>query len=130
MERDFLSALEASLKEMSKSQKVIAEYILENGGLAAHETATALAADTGVSESTVVRFAVFMGYNGYHEMQTALRTSLRKRMTAVERIEDVNLRVKEDQILDRVLEDDAEMILSSKEELNREEFKKCVDMLL
>ncbi len=130
MERDFLTELETSLGNMSKRQRAIADYILEKGAMAAHETAAALAADTGVSESTVVRFAVFMGYDGYPMMQKALRSSLRKRMTTVERIDDVNLRVKEEMILDGVLDGDAEMILSAKQEIDREAFVRCVDMLI
>ena len=130
MDRDFLTAVESSLGNMSKRQKLIAEYILEHGGAAAHETASAIAAETGVSESTVVRFAVFMGYEGYPEMQKALRTSLRKRMTSVERIEDVNSRVREEDIIDGVLDGDSDMILFAKRELDREAFKKSVDMLM
>lgn len=130
MEHDFLNALEASLGEMSKRQRAIAEYILEKGAHAAHETAAALAADAGVSESTVVRFAVFMGYDGYPQMRKALGDSLRGRMTAVQRIEDVNRRVREEDIIDGVLDGDAEKILFAKDELDREAFVRCVDMLL
>ena len=104
MEQDFLNALEAALGDMSKRQRAIAEYILERGAHAAHETAAALAADAGVSESTVVRFAVFMGYEGYPQMKQALQRSLRGRMTTVQRIEDVNRRVKEEDIIDGVLD--------------------------
>ena len=130
MTRDFLDALSASLDEMSKRQRAIAEYILEQGGAASHETAYTLADHAGVSESTVVRFAVFMGYEGYPEMQTALRHSLRKRMTTVERIEDVNKRVPEEDIIDGVLEGDSDMILAAKDELDRDAFEKTIDMLI
>lgn len=130
MEQDFLNTLENSLDAMSKRQRAIAEYILEKGAHAAHETASALAADAGVSESTVVRFAVFMGYEGYPQMKQALQSSLRKRMTTVQRIEDVNRRVKEEDIIDGVLDGDADKILYAKDELDREAFVKCVDMLL
>ena len=130
MTKDFLDALNESLGDMSKRQRAIADYILEHGGRASHETAVNLAADAGVSESTVVRFAVFMGYEGYPEMQKALRSSLRKRMTTVERIEDVNQRIPDELILDGVLEDDAEVILSTKSELDRQAFEKAVNMLM
>ena len=79
MEQDFLNALEASLGGMSKRQRAIAEYILDRGAHAAHETASALAADAGVSESTVVRFAVFMGYEGYPQEENDHRTAYRGR---------------------------------------------------
>lgn len=130
MEKDFLCAIEASLEGMTKRQKTLAEYILSHGSAAAHETAAALAADAGVSESTVVRFAVFMGYEGYPQMQSALRSSLRKRMTTLERIEDINTRVRDEDIVNGVLEGDAGMIVTAMEELDREEFVKTVDMLM
>lgn len=130
MKRDFLDVLSASLDEMSKRQRAVADYILEHGGGASHETAASLAAHAGVSESTVVRFAVFMGYDGYPEMQKALRSSLRKRMTTVERIEDVNERVRESDIIDGVLDGDTEMLLAAKEELDRDAFERAVDMLM
>ena len=87
MEQDFLSRLETSFDDLSKRQKQLAEYILANSG-AAHMTATALAAEVDISESTVVRFAMALGYEGYPEMQRAFKESLRVRMTTVERIED------------------------------------------
>ena len=130
MTRDFLDLISKHYDEMSKRQRSVADYILEHGGSASHETAYTLADHAGVSESTVVRFAVFMGYEGYPEMQKALRASLRKRMTTVERIEDVNERVPEGDIIDGVLDGDAEMILSAKDELDRQGFEKAVDMLL
>lgn len=130
MTRDFLDEMSASLDEMSKRQRAVAEYILEHGISASHETAYALADHAGVSESTVVRFAVFMGYDGYPEMQKALRASLRKRMTTVERIEDVNKRVPENDIIDGVLDGDADVILSAKDELDRAAFEKAIDMLI
>lgn len=130
LKKDFLNVLEGSLQGMSKRQREVAEYILDHGSAASHETAAALGAAAGVSESTVVRFAVFMGYDGYPQMQAALRDSLRKRMTTVERIEDVNLRLSEDEIIDDVLDGDSSMITAARDDLDREAFAKTVDMLL
>ena len=130
MERDFLNVLEGSLGDMTKRQREVAEYILTHSTAASHDTASALGTAAGVSESTVVRFAVFMGYGGYSEMQAALRDSLRKRMTTVERIEDINLRLRDKDIVDAVLDGDASMITAARDELDRDAFVKTVDMLL
>lgn len=130
MNPDFLSELKLSMGEMSKRQLAVAEYILRHSSASAHATASALAAAAGVSESTVVRFATFMGYEGYPQMQKALSRSLRGRMTTVERIEDVNGRLKDEDILGRVLRSDAGQILDAFETLDKREFERAVDMLL
>lgn len=129
MEQDFLTRLEASLDGLSKRQKQLAEYILANSG-AAHMTASALADEVDISESTVVRFAMALGYEGYPEMQRAFKESLRVRMTTVERIEDVNDRLSEANIAEAVLRQDSEKILSTLRDLDLTSFKKTVDMLL
>lgn len=129
MERDFLSQLEAAAPAMSKRQRQLAEYIFANSS-ASHMTATALAEAVGISESTVVRFAMAMGYEGYPEMQRAFRESLRIRMTTVERIEDANDRLHEHDIADAVLRADSEKILSTLRDLDRDALERTVDMLL
>lgn len=129
MERDFLSQLEAAAPAMSKRHKQLAEYISKNSA-ASHMTASALADAVGISESTVVRFAMAMGYEGYPEMQRAFRESLRARMTTVERIEDTNDRLREGDIADAVLRADSEKILSTLHDLDRGTFERAVDMLL
>ena len=129
MERDFLTQLEGAAPAMSKRQKLLAEYILQNSA-ASHMTASALAEAVGISESTVVRFAMAMGYEGYPEMQRAFRESLRVRMTTVERIEDTNDRFRGADIADAVLRADSEKILSTLADLDRSVFSKSVDMLL
>lgn len=129
MERDFLSQLEAAAPAMSKRQRQLAEYIFANSS-ASHMTAIALAEAVGISESTVVRFAMAMGYEGYPEMQRAFRESLRVRMTTVERIEDANDRLRDSDIADAVLRADSEKILSTLRDLDRDAFERAVTMLL
>ena len=73
MNSDILSTLQASLPTFSKGQRLIAKYILEYYDKAAFMTANKLGKTVGVSESTVVRFAVELGYDGYPKMQKALQ---------------------------------------------------------
>jgi len=129
MERDFLTQLEAAAPAMSKRQRQLAEYIFSSSA-ASHMTASALAEAVGISESTVIRFAMAMGYEGYPEMQRAFRESLRVRMTTVERIEDTNDRLRDSDIADAVLRADSEKILSTLRDLDRKAFDRVVDMLL
>ena len=72
MKQDLLKIMEEQMPNFSKGQRHIAQYILSNYEKAAYMTAAKLGALSGVSESTVVRFAIELGYNGYPEMQKAL----------------------------------------------------------
>ena len=130
MEHDFLNRLESAMSDMSKRQKLLADYILNGGTDAAYMTASALADAVGISESTVVRFAMGMGYDGYPEMQKALRESLRVRMTTVERIEAADDILRGRDIVDSVLTADSDKILSTLHDLDRGAFERSVDMLM
>ena len=87
MEYDLLSVLARGSSKFSKGQRVIAKYILNNYDKAAFMTAGKLGRIVGVSESTVVRFAAELGYDGYPSMRKALQEMIRHRLTSVQRIE-------------------------------------------
>ena len=87
MKMDILFALEHKFPSFSKGQRTIAQFILKNYDKAAFMTAARLGEVTGVSESTVVRFAADLGYRGYPGMKKALQEIVRNRLTSVERIE-------------------------------------------
>ncbi|MGY4689490.1 MurR/RpiR family transcriptional regulator [Salibacterium sp. K-3] len=70
--------------QMSKSQKKIAEYLIQHTETAPFLTASRLAENTGVAEATVVRFAVFLDYKGYPDMQRHLQEALRRKWTSAE----------------------------------------------
>ena len=86
VENDLLSVLSKGSNKFSQGQRIIAKYILNNYDKAAFMTAGRLGKIVGVSESTVVRFAALMGYDGYPKMQRALQEMLRMRFTSVQRI--------------------------------------------
>ena len=130
MEHDFLSQIKAAMPDMSKRQKLLAEYILSGGTDAAYMTASSLADAVGISESTVVRFAMAMGYDGYPEMQKAFREALRVRMTTVERIEAADEIMRGRDIVESVLTADSDKILSTLRDLDRNAFERAVDMLI
>ena len=78
---DLIAKIEAALPGLSKGQRLIARYIVENYDKAAYMTASALGSEVGVSESTVVRFANEMGYDGYPSLQRQIRETVRVRLT-------------------------------------------------
>ena len=87
MERDILALINKEYHKFSKGQRMICRYISENYDKAAFMTAGKLGQTVGVSESTVVRFATELGYDGYPSIRRAMQQMIRNRLTAVQRIE-------------------------------------------
>ena len=130
MSRDVLGAIQENMHTFSKGQKKIAGYILESYDKAAFMTASRLGQRVGVSESTVVRFASELGYDGYPDMQRCLQKMIRNRLTTVQRIEVTNDRLGDQDLLSMVLQSDIEKIRMTLEELDRESFNRAVDAIV
>ena len=86
MNRDILAVIQENAPTFSKGQRKIANFILESYDKAAFMTASRLGKKVGVSESTVVRFASELGYDGYPDMQRSLQKMIRNRLTTVQQI--------------------------------------------
>lgn len=130
MSSDLTEIISKSLGGMSKGQKKIASYILEQPEQAAYMTASKLGATVGVSESTVVRFAIELGFAGYPELHRAMQESLQKRLTSVQRVRVANDRIPDESLLESVLERDAEQICSTLETIDRDAFALAVEAIL
>ena len=130
MENDILSALQDSAMSFSKGQRRIAQYILDEYDKAAFMTAAKLGKTVGVSESTVVRFAVSLGFDGYPSMQKAMQEMVLTRLTSVQRLEAASDRIGDQDIVSMVLQSDAEKLRRTAETLNREDFRKAVDAIV
>ena len=126
MESDIFVVIERCAKDFSKSQRQIAGYITDNYDKAAFMTAGRLAKLCGVSESTVVRFAMELGYPGYPEMRRALQDLTRNRLTSVQRIQVAQALMESQDILTHVLSSDIEQIRMTLEETNRTDFDSAV----
>ena len=130
MNRDILAVIQENLHTFSKGQKKIANFILESYDKAAFMTASRLGKRVGVSESTVVRFAAELGYEGYPDMQRSLQKMIRNRLTSVQRIEVTNDRLGDQDLLSMVLQSDIEKIRQTLEELDRAAFDRAVDAIV
>ena len=129
MANDILTTLQQKLSGFSKGQKLLATYIFESYDKAAFLTASKLGKTVGVSESTVVRFAVEIGYQGYPEMQKAMQDMVLNRLTSVQRIGVANDRIGDQDIVSMVLQSDTEKIRQTAEMLDREEFSAAVEKI-
>lgn len=130
MKHDLISRIEKAMPELSKSQRAIGNYIIANYDKSAYLTASKLGAAVGVSESTVVRFAIELGYDGYPALQHALRELIRTRLTSVQRMEITNKRIGENSVLSTVLRSDMDKIKETLETVDPAAFEGAVDTLL
>ena len=130
MTADILSCIHNKMSGFSKGQKRIAAFILESYDKAAFQTAGTLGRTVNVSESTVVRFAAELGYDGYPAMQKALQEMVLNRLTAVQRIEVSSERLGEQDILSTILQSDMDKLRVSMECIDRTAFAGAVDALL
>ena len=130
MSCNFLSILQEKEPTFSKGQKRIARYITDSYDKAAFMTANRLGKTVGVSESTVVRFAVDLGFDGYPSMQKAMREMVLNRLTSVQRIEVANNRFGDQDVVSMVLHSDMEKLRQTSETVSREEFSSAVNAIL
>ena len=130
MSKNLLREIEDKLPKFSKSQKIISKYILENYDKAAYMTASRLGSAVGVSESTVVRFALELGFEGYPEFQHSLQETVRIKLTSFQRMDVTNSLIGDGDLLSKVLNSDIDKIKRTIEEIDREAFDKSVDALV
>ncbi|MBE6989462.1 MAG: MurR/RpiR family transcriptional regulator [Ruminococcaceae bacterium] len=130
MVNNVLQHIRSHMKEFSKGQKRIANYILENYDKAAFMTASRLGQIAQVSESTVVRFAAELGYDGYPGMQRALQEIIRGRLTSVQRIQVSDEQINGADMVAEVMQRDMNSIHAAIEQVDRAEFSRVADMLM
>ena len=130
MSNDILDILKERQPTFSKGQRLIAKYITESYDKAAFMTANRLGKTVGVSESTVVRFAVDLGFDGYPSMQKAMQEMVLNRLTSVQRIEVANNRIGDQDVVSMVVQSDMEKLRQTGESLNRNEFNAAVNAIL
>lgn len=126
---DLLQKISAEYKNMSKGQKQIAQFILENYDKAAFITASKMGQIVGISESTVVRFAYAMGYDGYPELQHSLQELIRNKLTSVQRIA-LSADMQDEDVLKSVLKADMNNIRSTIETIDDQAFEEAIRRLL
>ncbi|MGL6173298.1 MAG: MurR/RpiR family transcriptional regulator [Cellulosilyticaceae bacterium] len=127
---DLIHRIKKSMPKLSKGQKLIANYILEHYEKAVFLTAAKLGTIVGVSESTVVRFANELGYDGYPKFQEALEELVKSKLTAMQRLEVTTDRIDTNHVLRSVLQTDEEKIRYTIEHVDEEVFDKAVESIL
>ena len=126
---DLLTRINQHYNSFSKGQKLLANYIIDNYDRAAFITASKMGRTVGVSESTVVRFAYALGYDGYPALQRSLQEMIRNRLTTVQRIQ-LTSDLSQDEVLSTVLKSDISNIRSTIESVNTATFNTVIDHML
>ncbi len=127
--QDMIDRLNQSGKRLSKGHRKIAQYIVEHYDKAVFMTASRLGESVGVSESTVVRFAASMGYDGYPQLQRSLQELVSHRLTANQRFE-MATELDPAAALTTVLKSDMQNLRNTLEQIERPVFNQVVDLLL
>lgn len=129
MANDLSARLSELSPELSKGHKKIAEFIRDHYDKAAFMTASRLGTVVGVSESTVVRFATVLGYDGYPELQKALREYTSSKLTSIQRMDVMSDQLEGEDLLTKVMNFDIDQIRHTLEETDKEDFYETVDIL-
>lgn len=130
MKNDLLDQIKSLMPKFSKGQRAISNFIINNYDKAAFMTASKLGEVTGVSESTVVRFASALGFEGYPELQNALQEMIRMRLTSIQRMEVTNDRIGEGDILENVLNSDMTKIKATLDTISRIDFDRAAESIM
>ena len=127
---NLLVRIQSQYKTFSKGQKRLASYILEHYDKAVFLTAAKLGKEAGVSESTTVRFATQLVFEGYPEFHRALEELVRNKLNSIQRMEVTYGKVPQAEILDTVLHSDIDKIKMTMENIDHDAFEQAVETIL
>lgn len=129
---DLLKIIDDKMGNLSKGQKRIANFLKDHYDKGVYLTASRLGEIAGVSESTVVRFAIELGFDGYPKLQEALQELVKNELTASQRMKVSSDRItKADKhIYKSVLESDAARIANTLDGINQRDFDEAVDYII
>ena len=127
---DVITRINEHYSKMSKGQKAISAFIYDHYDQAVFMTAAKLGETVGVSESTVVRYAMFIGYDGYPEFQRDLEDWVQNKINSVQKIGAKYGKSTQSEILTSVLEADIEKLQDTIHNLDPVAFETAVDIIL
>lgn len=126
---NLIRIIQSNFHKLSKGQRIIADYIINNYDKAAFMTAASLGEVLNISESTIVRFANSIGYTGYKELQKELQELIKHKLTTVQRL-SLNDYSNKENALSKVMEKDIDNIKKTIGEIEIKGFSKAIDLIL
>lgn len=130
MKKDLAALIQSVVPTLSKGKKKIAQTVLSDYDKVAYMTAAKLSEMVGVSESTVVRFAIELGFDGYPEFQHAVQELVRAKLTPNQRIRIAEERLVGVNPIENVMTSDAEKIKYTMHSIDRASFSAAIDAIV
>lgn len=127
---DLIIGIQRKFPKMSKGQKRIAQYIIDHYDKAAFMTASKLGAQTNVSESTVVRFANSLGFDGYPQLQRSLQDIIKTKLTTVQRVDMGKEYSSDMEVVEKIMKSDMDNVRQTIEGVNYQALEKAVDAII
>lgn len=127
---ELIVRIEERYAKMSKGQRRLADYVCRNYDKAVFLTAAKLGETVGVSESTVVRFAIQLGYKGYPGFQKALEELVKNKLNSIQRMEVTYGRITQSEILHTVLQSDIDKIKETLAVIDHKAFDLAIETIL
>lgn len=127
---DFNQLISDHFPKLTKSEKVIANYLRKNQEEAAFLPAGKIASQLDLSEATLVRFAKTLGFESYPEMRTLLQNNFRQRVTHSARLRGRLDDLKQgNDIFDRLTATEIDYLTQALTSIDRSEMTKAVKLL-
>lgn len=130
LEKDVIQIIDEKFPKMSKSHKVIARFIKEEYDQAVFMTAAKIGEKLSISESTVVRFASGLGYDGYPEFQKKLAEWVKNKLNVVQKVNSKYGKSSQTELLHSVLTSDMEKISDTLQSMDPIAFEAAVNVIL
>lgn len=127
---DVLGRIEELYPGMSKGHKAIANYIRDSYDTAVFMTAAKIGEEIGISESTVVRFASSLGYDGFPDFQRNLAVWVKNKLNTVQKVGAKYGNSSQSEIIDSIMKGDIEKINDTLKDIDADSFEAAVDALL
>lgn len=127
---DVIQIIDEKFVRMSKGHKAIAKFIKEHYDQAVFMTAAKIGEQLSVSESTVVRFAAALGYDGFPEFQRELAEWVKNKLNSVQKVGAKYGNSTQSELLSSVLNGDIEKISHTLHNIDVEAFETAVDVIL
>ena len=127
---DVIQIIDEKFVRMSKGHKAIAKFIKEHYDQAVFMTAAKIGEQLSVSESTVVRFASALGYDGFPEFQRELAEWVKNKLNSVQKVGAKYGNSTQSELLSSVLNGDIEKISHTLHNIDVEAFETAVDIIL
>lgn len=127
---DFGQIISEKYKDLTKSEKQIADFLRKNQEEAAFLSAAEVAGRLDLSEATLVRFARSLGFDSYPAMREVLQENFRRRVTHSARLRSRLDELRESgDIFERLVISEMDYMTHSLETVKREAFHEAVTLM-